>query len=115
MKNTAADRSTHGLPGLARTCTMTSIPAEFYALANAFLFALHNMFTKKALRYSNPATAVISSLLINIIFLWGVSILLVPLASLTSAGILIFVGGAGARRSATPTAHPTPSGPSGSR
>jgi hypothetical protein len=39
---------------------MTSIPAEFYALVNAFLFALHNMFTKKALRYSNPATAVIS-------------------------------------------------------
>ena len=35
---------------------MTSIPAEFYALANAFLFALHNLFTKKALRYSNPAT-----------------------------------------------------------
>ena len=48
---------------------MTSIPAEFYALANAFLFALHNLFAKKALRYSNPATAVISSLLINIIFL----------------------------------------------
>ena len=53
---------------------MTSIPAEFYALVNAFLFALHNMFTKKALRYSNPATAVISGLLINIIFLWGLSI-----------------------------------------
>ena len=70
---------------------MTSIPAEFYALANAFLFALHNMFTKKALRYSNPATAVISSLLINIVFLWGVSIMFVPLSSLTSASILIFV------------------------
>ncbi len=65
--------------------------AEFYALANAFLFALHNMFTKKALRYSNPATAVVSSLLINIVFLWGVSILFVPLSSLTSASILIFV------------------------
>ena len=71
---------------------MTSIPAEFYALANAFLFALHNLFAKKALRTSNPATAVISSLLINIIFLWGVSILFVPLSSLTSASILIFVG-----------------------
>src|SRR4051812_21913070 len=71
---------------------MTSIPAEFYALANAFLFALHNLFTKKALRYSNPATGVIISLLINIVFLWGVSILFVPLASLTSASILIFVG-----------------------
>ena len=69
---------------------MTSIPAEFYALVNAFLFALHNMFTKKALRYSNPATAVISGLLINIIFLWGLSILFVPVASLTSASILIF-------------------------
>ena len=69
---------------------MTSIPAEFYALVNAFLFALHNMFTKKALRYSNPATAVISGLLINIIFLWGLSILFVPMASLTRASILIF-------------------------
>jgi uncharacterized membrane protein len=71
---------------------MTDIPAELYALTNAFLFALHNLFTKKALRYSNPATAVISSLLINIIFLWTVAILFVPLSSLTSASILIFVG-----------------------
>ena len=70
---------------------MTSIPAEFYALANAFLFALHNIFSKKALRYSNPPTAVISSLLINIVFLWGISLLFVPLSSLTSASILIFV------------------------
>jgi len=70
---------------------MTSIPAEFYALANAFLFALHNLFAKKAVRYSNPATAVISSLLINIIFLWSVSILFVPLSSLSSTSILIFV------------------------
>ena len=69
---------------------MTSVPAEFYALVNAFLFALHNMFTKKALRYSNPATAVISGLLINIIFLWGLSIWFAPLSSLTSASILIF-------------------------
>lgn len=67
------------------------MPAELFALANAFLFALHNMFTKKALRYSNPATAVVSSLLINIVFLWGMSILLVPLSSLNSASILIFV------------------------
>ncbi len=69
---------------------MTSIPAELYALVNAFLFALHNMFTKKALRYSNPATAVISGLLINIIFLWGLSVLFAPLSSLTRASILIF-------------------------
>ena len=71
---------------------MTSIPAEAYALVNAFLFALHNMFTKKALRFSNPATGVISSLLINIVFLWGMSFLFVPLSNLTSASILIFVG-----------------------
>lgn len=71
---------------------MTSIPAELYALVNAFLFALHNLFTKKALRYSNPATGVISSLLINIIFLWTLSILFVPLESLTAAAIWIFVG-----------------------
>jgi transporter family protein len=70
---------------------MTSIPAEFYALANAFLFALHNMFSKKALRYSNPATGVISSLVINIVFLWGLTILLVPLSDVTAASLMIFV------------------------
>jgi uncharacterized membrane protein len=70
---------------------MTSIPAELYALANAFLFALHNMLTKKGLRYSNPATAVISSLMINIVFLWGVSFVVAPLSSLSTASILIFV------------------------
>jgi drug/metabolite transporter (DMT)-like permease len=70
---------------------MTAIPAEFYALANAFLFALHNLFSKKALRYSNPATGVISSLLINIVFLWGLTILFVPLSDVTVASLLIFV------------------------
>lgn len=71
---------------------MTDIPAELYALANAFLFALHNLFTKKALRYSNPATGVISSLLINIVFLWAMAFLLVPMANVTLASVLIFVG-----------------------
>lgn len=66
------------------------MPAEFYALTNAFLFALQNLFIKKALRYSNPATGVISSLTINIVFLWGLSLLFVPLSSLTSASLLIF-------------------------
>ena len=70
---------------------MTSIPAEFYALANAFLFALHNIFTKKALRYSNPATGVISSLLINIVFLWTMALILVPISSITLASVAIFV------------------------
>src|ERR1041384_7986973 len=67
------------------------MPAEFFALANAFLFALHNLFTKKTLRTSNPATGVITSLLINIVFLWTVALLVVPIASLSSASILIFV------------------------
>ncbi|MEK7341243.1 MAG: EamA family transporter [Candidatus Binatota bacterium] len=66
------------------------MPAEFFALANAFLFALHNMLTKKGLRYSNPATAVITSLCINMVFLWTASILFVPLESLTNSAILIF-------------------------
>jgi len=70
---------------------MTSIPAEIFALANAFLFALHNILTKKALRYSNPATGVISSLLINIVFLWAMVILFVPIANVTLASVLIFV------------------------
>ena len=70
---------------------MTAIPAEFFALANAFLFALHNIFTKKALRYSNPATGVISSLSINIIFLWSLTFLFVPLAQVTLVSVLIFV------------------------
>ena len=66
------------------------MPAEFFALANAFLFAFHNMLTKKGLRYSNPATAVITSLCINMVFLWGASILFVPLDSLTDSAIVIF-------------------------
>ncbi len=71
---------------------MSSIPAEFYALANAFLFAVHNIFMKKALRYSNPATGVISTLLINIVFLWTMALLFVPMANVTLASLLIFVG-----------------------
>jgi len=67
------------------------MPAEFFALGSSFLFALHNLFTKKALRYSNPASAVISSLLINIVFLWSVSIIFLPLSSLASSALLIFV------------------------
>jgi drug/metabolite transporter, DME family len=70
---------------------MSSIPAEFYALANAFLFAVHNIFMKKALRYSNPATGVISTLLINIVFLWTIALLFVPMANVTLASLLIFV------------------------
>ena len=34
------------------------MPAEIFALANAFLFALHNLLTKKGLRTSTPGTAV---------------------------------------------------------
>jgi len=49
------------------------------------------MLAKKGLRYSNPATAVISSLLINIIFLWAVALLIVPLSSIYNSAILIFV------------------------
>ena len=67
------------------------MPAELFALANAFFFALHNLLIKKALRYSNPATAVISSLIINIVFLWGLMFLFVPLSSVKSASLLIFV------------------------
>lgn len=67
------------------------MPAEFFALANAFLFALHNMFTKKGLRFSNPATAVITSLAINIVVLWGVSLLFLPLESLKTYGVFIFI------------------------
>jgi DME family drug/metabolite transporter len=71
---------------------MTQIPAEFYALVNAFLFALHNLCSKKALRHSNPATAVISTLLINIVLLWALTILFVPMANVTIGSLLIFVG-----------------------
>lgn len=67
------------------------MPAELFALANAFFFALHNMLTRKGLRTSNAATALITSLVINIIVLWGVSLLFVPLGSLATPGILIFV------------------------
>jgi len=67
------------------------MPAEFFALGTAFFYALHNVLTKKGLRHSNPATAVITSLAINIILLWGVSLPSVPLDSLASTGILMFI------------------------
>ena len=50
------------------------MPAEFFALVNAFLFSLHNILTKKGLRFSNPATAVVTSLGINMVFLWSASL-----------------------------------------
>jgi uncharacterized membrane protein len=49
------------------------------------------MLTRKGLRTSNPATALVTSLVINIIVLWGVSLLFVPLGSLATSGIFIFV------------------------
>jgi uncharacterized membrane protein len=67
------------------------MPAEFFALANAFFFALHNMLTKKGLKYSNPPTAVLTSLLVNVVVLWGVSFLFLPVRLLTFSGALLFV------------------------
>ena len=67
------------------------MPAEFFALFSAFCFALHNVLIKKGLRYSTTATALITSLAINMVLLWGVSIFFVPLGFLARSGILIFV------------------------
>lgn len=67
------------------------MPAELFALANAFFFALHNMFTKKGLTYSNPPTAVLTSLAINVVVLWGFSLLFLPVKLLTLSGVLLFV------------------------
>ncbi len=67
------------------------MPAEIFALGNAFLFALHNVLTKKGLRYSNPATALIISLALNMVILWSASFLYVPLGYLSNPGIIIFV------------------------
>ncbi len=67
------------------------MPAEFFALSSAFCFALHSVLIKKGLRYSTPETALITSLVINMIVLWGFSLLYVPLEFLTNPGILIFV------------------------
>jgi uncharacterized membrane protein len=67
------------------------MPAELFALGNAFFFALHSLFTKKGLRYSNPATAVLTSLAVNVVVLWTYSLLFLPVELLTTAGILIFV------------------------
>jgi uncharacterized membrane protein len=67
------------------------MPAELFALGTAFFSALHNVLAKKGLAYSNAATALVTSLCINIFFLWGMSLMLAPLQSLLSPGILIFV------------------------
>ncbi|HWP59702.1 MAG TPA: EamA family transporter [Candidatus Acidoferrales bacterium] len=65
--------------------------APIFALGNAFFFAVHNVLTKKALRNSNPTTAVTVSLFINAVFLWLISLLFIPLDSLATPGIFIFV------------------------
>ena len=67
------------------------MPAEFFALSNAFFFALHNMLTKKGLKYSNPPTAVLTSLAVNVVVLWGVSFLFLPVRLLTFSGAMLFV------------------------
>ena len=67
------------------------MPAQIFALANAFLFALHNLLTKKGLKYSNPPTAVLTSLCVNVVVLWGVSLWFLPVGLLTIGSILIFV------------------------
>lgn len=67
------------------------MPAELFALSNAFFFALHNMLTKKGLKYSNPPTAVLTSLAVNVVVLWGVSLLFLPVRLLTFSGALLFV------------------------
>lgn len=67
------------------------MPAEFFALASAFFFALNNILMKKGLEYSNPPTAVLTSLAVNVIILWGFSLLFLPVRLLTLSGVLIFV------------------------
>ncbi|MGH7834863.1 MAG: hypothetical protein ACREQK_14560 [Candidatus Binatia bacterium] len=67
------------------------MPAELFALGTAFFAALHNVLAKKGLAHSNAATALITSLFINIVVLWSMSLLLAPLDSLLNPGILIFV------------------------
>ena len=67
------------------------MPAELFALTNAFFFALHNILTKKGLKYSNPSTAVLMILTVNVTVLWTVSLLFLSVRHLTTAGILIFV------------------------
>jgi len=67
------------------------MPAEFFALASAFFFALNHILTKKGLKYSNPPTAVLTSLAVNVVILWGFSLLFLPVRLLTLSGVLIFV------------------------
>ncbi len=67
------------------------MPAELFALANAFFFALHNLFTKKGLAYSNPPTAVLTSLAVNVVVLWAFSLAFLPIHLLTLSGALLFV------------------------
>lgn len=63
----------------------------FLALSTAILSALHNVLIKKGLRTSNSTTAVITSLVVNMVTLWIVSLFSVPLHYLTTPGIIIFV------------------------
>jgi DME family drug/metabolite transporter len=64
---------------------------EFFALATAFFFAIHNVLVKKGLRFSNPPTALITSLVINGAVLWVLAFLYVPLHFLGKREMWIFV------------------------
>lgn len=67
------------------------MPPALFALSTAFLFALHNVLIKKGLATSDPGTAVLISLAVNIVLLWTVALITVPFHYLAAPAVLVFV------------------------
>lgn len=65
--------------------------AEVFALSNAFFYALHHLLTKKGLKYSNPPTAVLVTLTVNVAVLWTFSLLFLPVRALYNPAVFIFM------------------------
>lgn len=67
------------------------MPAELFALFNAFFYALHHTLTKKGLKYSNPPTAVLFTLSVNVVVLWTIAFLFLPVRALYNPMVFIFI------------------------
>lgn len=67
------------------------IPAEVFALANGFFSAVNLILLKKGLTQSNAVTAILVSLLINVVVFWTLVVLLVPAGEIWQPGLFIFM------------------------
>jgi uncharacterized membrane protein len=69
---------------------VTMLP-ELMAIGAAICFAASGIFIKKGLERSNAYSGVLISLCVNVLVLWAVLLLIIPLSSLLSTAVIVFV------------------------